>query len=888
MSGSRGPRSALGALAGAAAVGGCAVACACSPASAQAVLPSAPAADAAPLSKLLVPETVVVAPGARYRAGPLRRALLGANYRELWATPIAVELLDLGRFAGGLRPTERGGGLQTRSLRFDAGDGREYVFRSLDKDAGRVLPPELRETVVDDILQDQVSTFHPAGALVVTRLLDATGIRHARPKLVVLPDDPLLGEFRAEFARQLGTLEERAERGFDAGPETAGAAKVISSERLFEMRGKSAEVRVETRAFLAARLFDVFVGDLDRHRDQWRWARFGSDADDDVEQPWEPVPRDRDMAFVKHDGIAIAIARLWYPPLVGFERTYPGMLGLNWNAREIDRRLLAALERPVWDSVARALQAQLTDSVIDAAVAAMPAPFVAKNGPELRRSLVARRDHLPAAAAAFYALLAREVDLEGTDEPDLAEVTRLDDGSLEVSLSRRAAGGAAAGPPYLRRHFDGRETKEVRIYLHDGDDRAVVRGVARGVIVRIVGAGGTDELVDSTARRGRATRFYVSGRHDRVIRRPGTVVDRRRYVAPPMKRPRDPPRDWGCDWRPAPWVSGAPDVGLFLGPGVTRYGYAFRSFPYASGMTLQAGYAFAARRGAAQFTGEFRRPNTPAHATLRLRASGIEVLRFHGFGNETPSDEPDDFYRVRQSQYLVEPAYNLAVARNVLVSLGAAAQYAVTERRRVTLVHQLDPYGAGRFGQVGARLGLAASSGDRAGNHPAASVRGFDVAVGATVYPSLWDVATPFGESHATAAARWRVPAALAPTLALRVGGKRLWGTFPFHESAFLGGASTLRGWGEERFAGRASLYGNAELRMFLTKFFLILPGDLGVFGLADAGRVYASGERSDAWHTGVGGGLWIAPITRANTFTLAVVRGRERTGFYLRSGFLF
>ena len=70
----------------------------------------------------------------------------------------------------------------------------------------------------------------------------------------------------------------------------------------------------------------------------------------------------------------------------------------------------------------------------------------------------------------------------------------------------------------------------------------------------------------------------------------------------------------------------------------------------------------------------------------------------------------------------------------------------------------------------------------------------------------------------------------------LRVSGKKVWGTFPFHESAFIGGASTLRGWPKQRFAGDAALYGNAELRLFLTKFFLVLPGDFGVFGLADPG----------------------------------------------------
>ena len=113
---------------------------------------------------------------------PLGRAsclLFGKHYRDLWATPIRVEVLDLGRFAGGLRPTRRGGGKQTRSLRFQGGDGRAYQFRSTDKDPTLLVPPELRRTIAHRIVQDQISAGHPAAPLVVSPLLDATGVLHA-------------------------------------------------------------------------------------------------------------------------------------------------------------------------------------------------------------------------------------------------------------------------------------------------------------------------------------------------------------------------------------------------------------------------------------------------------------------------------------------------------------------------------------------------------------------------------------------------------------------------------------------------------------------------------------------------------------------------------------
>ena len=82
---------------------------------------------------------VSLAAGSRYQAGGLHRFLWGDNYRRLWAAPIVVPTLDLKRYAGGLRPTGRGGGHQTISLHLSAADGHRYSFRSVDKNAIQVL-----------------------------------------------------------------------------------------------------------------------------------------------------------------------------------------------------------------------------------------------------------------------------------------------------------------------------------------------------------------------------------------------------------------------------------------------------------------------------------------------------------------------------------------------------------------------------------------------------------------------------------------------------------------------------------------------------------------------------------------------------------------------------
>jgi len=232
--------------------------------------------------------TVVTAAGEQYRAGAFHRWVLGRHYRELWTTPIEVDVLDLSTYAGGLTPLRTGGGQQTQSLRFLGADGREYAFRSVDKDPSALVPEELRDTALDDIVQDGISAAHPYGALVAAPLLDAVGVLHVDPVLRVMPDDPALGEFRAEFAGMLGLIEERPDENEGDRRAFQGSVRVIAHDRLTERIDEGPADRVDAHALLTARIMDMFLGDWDRHRGQWRWATY--EEDDDDQRVWLPVP----------------------------------------------------------------------------------------------------------------------------------------------------------------------------------------------------------------------------------------------------------------------------------------------------------------------------------------------------------------------------------------------------------------------------------------------------------------------------------------------------------------------------------------------------------------------------------------------------------------------
>jgi hemolysin activation/secretion protein len=160
------------------------------------------------------------------------------------------------------------------------------------------------------------------------------------------------------------------------------------------------------------------------------------------------------------------------------------------------------------------------------------------------------------------------------------------------------------------------------------------------------------------------------------------------------------------------------------------------------------------------------------------------------------------------------------------------------------------------------------------------SCNGARLLAGGSAYPAVWDVDSAYGEAHGQLAVYlplWK------PSLALRVGGKRVWGDdFPLQDAAFLGGRTTLRGFQWDRYAGDAAAYASAEVRMELARVELFLRGNLGVFALADAGRVWFEGESPDGWHHGQGGGLWFE--TLGHVVSLMYAKG-EQGKVYLQFG---
>ena len=156
---------------------------------------------------------------------------------------------------------------------------------------------------------------------------------------------------------------------------------------------------------------------------------------------------------------------------------------------------------------------------------------------------------------------------------------------------------------------------------------------------------------------------------------------------------------WRAQTVPLFGASYSADVGLLIGLGITHTRYGFHALPPSTRLLAEAAYATGANSYRVDVAGEFRRPLLPTILYVELRASGLELLRFYGVGNETDGSQPDSVYRVGQTQLLVAPRVAIPLAPRLRVTLGPLLKYAHSPGDRGTVLATTGPYyGAGDFG----------------------------------------------------------------------------------------------------------------------------------------------------------------------------------------------
>jgi hypothetical protein len=385
-----------------------------------------------------------------------------------------------------------------------------------------------------------------------------------------------------------------------------------------------------------------------------------------------------------------------------------------------------------------------------------------------------------------------------------------------------------------------------------------------GVSIRITGGSGHD-VVERTGEDGHRVVMYdlpdgVTMQPEDAARLVPHAVERYRLWPDSGAEPGH--TDWGVARSPVLAFDITGDLGIVLGGGMQWTWHGFDQPHYRQ--RARASIEYASRPNGFRTSAQFERRDIfrNIHLTTGLRVTGIDVVRFFGYGNETPFTEDIDYYRAETQEVGLTALVGVSRDPALEVRIGPALRLGGTDTTTGnSLVAATQPYGSGRFDMAGLEGQF---------NYTPRRARyeqgwAFQARANGRFYPELLDVTEgAFGGVDAEARLSWVPQPASRFRLAGRLGGSILRGTVPFSMATRIGGPKSLRGWETARFSGdRGSAYGGAELRARLFRYRVgFLPGDFGVLAFGDAGRVWTSGESSSTLHLGGGGGIWVAPAS--------------------------
>lgn len=826
--------------------------------------------------------------------------LVGENYRNVWAAKVDVPVFDIGSEKGGLKIIQRGGGMQTKSLRLENKDGEQYVLRSVRKFTEKVVPEPLRETVAGDLIQDQISSSHPYGAFAVKYLASEAGIYHTNPKLVYIPDDPRFGNYRSDFAGTISLFEERP-AGDRSDIESFGESKkILNTADVLKQLYKDNDNNVDQPWVLKSRIFDLFIGDWDRHDDQWRWASFNKKGPGKM---FRPIPRDRDQAFFKSEGFIMSIVkRKWaMPKFQGFDYDLKNPAGFMFNARYFDRDFLSELDEEDWHEGVKLIQSKMTDEVIEKAIKSWSPEVYELSGEEVISKLKARREKLDVWAMDYYRFLSKNVNVRGTNKKEFFRVERLDDGMTRVRVYKMTDKDKTKDKIYDRT-FSAEVTKEIRLYGLKGDDLFEVKGkVKKGIKIRIIGGGGKDEIEDKSK---------VSGLSKKTI-----VYDTRKTKLDLGKESRDRisnkksvniynRKDFKYDvLAPLAVFNYNVDDGVFLGGGFIYTRNGFRKEPFKSRHFLLGSLALGTFSWDFKYRGTFTDVISDLDLKINLLAQAPNyVTNYFGPGNDTFNnqqaneffnvDDAIDYYRVRFEHYSAELLLEKNLGTKANVSFGTHWQAFETrqnyEGESRFILDYSQAIGDLSIFDWKTYQGLVFKMDVDSRDHKSNPKQGVLWNLDLRGYTGLNNASNRFTRMQSDVSFYYtiRIPSSL--TIATRVGGGFNRGKYEYYQGQFLSGPVHLRGFRKTRFVGDEAAFGNAELRYgFANIRNRVIPTRVGVNAFYDIGRVWFENETSNTWHRGYGGGIWFAPLDAA-VFAIELGSSKEETRLYFRMGFMF
>jgi hypothetical protein len=801
------------------------------------------------LRKLNKRKYIVISADTQLTGTFLNRIVIGNNYRNEWTASIRVPVLNFTRDFKGLVIEKQGGGRQTHTLHLKESSGREWVLRSVKKFPEKVISQQLRGTIAEKLVVDGISASYPYSVLSVGALAKAAGVPYFPNTLVYIPDDPVLGTFSSKYKNTLAFLEFRS---IDKNVKD----KTFNTEEIINELSLSNSTKVDQLAVLKARLLDNYIMDFDRYESQWVWAQNDSGGN----HWYYPIPKDRDQAFFKGKGLITKfISRNpGLGPLQGLKAKAKNIATFNYSARNFDRRFLTELNEQTWMHEVDKFLACMTDTTIEKAIKKQPSEIHAYHTNNIITTLKNKRAYFKEDMIQYYRFLSRKPSLSGSSLPEKFIVTVNENKTVLVQIEDEQ------GNATYERLFKPSETKEINLFGLQGNDLFVVTGKSSPIKIRLIGGPDEDTFTNASGNKVivydvNSEKNSITGKNfkNRISNNPLNNEYKQTY-------PVYNTSSLGIS------LQYSIDGGLFIGPRYKLVRTGFRKDPYASRHIIYATRSLKTSAWNLHYNGSFLKIADNTDFLINTDAQ-LPTVRTHffGWGNNTSFDKTKglDYYKIQYR--LIDASFMLQrwLSPWVALQLGPVIQnFQVNVKdgsnKFFSTVYPMQP-GAELYNNkwyAGAKIQLKIDT----RNHQLIPTRGFYATVYSTQVFGLFKTSNQFNQAGAELGYYTDVLSKDHLIFATCIGGGSTFGDVGLLQAQYLGFKQNLRGYRFQRFAGRSRAYNNTELRLnFGETNFYLFKGSLGILAFHDIGRVWVKGEQSGTWHTGYGGGVWVAPFDK-------------------------
>ncbi len=791
-----------------------------------------------------------IAAGPKYHRPVFYQWLWGTNYRKEWTAPISFPVTFLDTLKGGIKELKEGGAHQSRSLHIKNTEDKAYALRSVDKSLDKVIPKIFHKTFIANIVNDEVSTSHPYGALGIPVMAKAAGIPHTNPYYLWVPKQPILDSLNKKYGGMLYLFEQRPAGDWSDADNLGNFKKFIGSDELLDKMYGDKSNQVDQVSFARARLFDMLIGDWDRHWDQWKWGL----VEKGEKKIYEPIPTDRDQAFFKGNGILLklVISASGIKFAQPFDYTIKNVATFNSAKNLLDRFFTNELTLDQWQAQARYLQQSVTDSIIESSIQQMPPEIFTISGNELIAKLKSRRSHLEEYATQYYYFLAKEVEVVGSKKNEYFEITRLNDEETTLKLYNIDKAGNKDDSSFYSRTFKTSETNEIRLYGLSGKDVYIINGkVNKGIKIRMIGGDQKDSIVNNSNLKvhvyddknnafvGSKTKIHRSDSTDHVYN-----FD---YYLPDKK-----------GFKPLAFYDYNDRFYVGLGYGFVHH--KWRRLPFASEHNIALHYSLSQKAFSVIYKALF--PKIVGKWDLLLNADydAVRWTNFYGIGNNNDSSTTNiDFNRMRNRDISASIGVQHGFGKSTVELSGFFQSVKIIDDNERFIAKSFAPSNPDIFSTsnyAGAQLNYKLVF----LNDSIVPTKGFTFFGNAT-YTQTVQTSHSF-ESYSGIIQSY-IPLFSKFSLAIRARGATVSGDPMFYQLPHIGGPDELRGYVRERFWGNTAFTNNNELR-FITNFKShLFNGKIGLAIFYDEGRVWVPNENSDIWHTDYGAGILLAPFNK-------------------------